>query len=577
MPHRLPAHLSRYIVDQDYGRYTPVDQAVWRYIMRQLASYLSIAAHPAYLQGLRNTGIEIDRIPDLTKMSRKLDEFGWNVVAVSGFIPPAAFMELQAHGFLPVACDLRTVDHVLYTPAPDIVHEAAGHAPILIEPEFAAYLKSYAQVASKAIISHEDMAQYEAIRVLSDLKEDPTSTPEQIREAEERLMEVNAAISHISEAALLGRMNWWTAEYGLIGSLESPRIYGAGLLSSIEESKACLSPKVKKIPLTVDCIDYTYDITEMQPQLFVTPNFAHLSVVLDELADRMAFRRGGLEALEKAHRAQTVNTVQFDSGLQISGKLKTYSDSYLQFEGPCQLSLNGRELEGHSNKYHSQGYGTPYGLVKGFDRPLSEMTEAQLETLGVCVGTRSVLHFASGVTVEGTPTTLTRADGKLVLISWSDCRVWDGSRVLFDPSWGTFDMGVGLHVVSVFGGPADRLAYGETDDFVAKVIPRKTYSPMMKYKHELYQSVRDLREGIAAGAIAKDKSTSDKLEAIFAKVEGDFDHDWLIRLEILEIARELPADDWRPRLDLQLKNMSEADLNVADRIAEGVQVFGQTF
>ena len=577
MPMRLPAHLQRYVVEQDYGRYTPVDQAVWRYIMRQLASYLSKAAHSTYLEGLKKTGIEIDRIPDLAKMSRKLEEFGWNVVAVSGFIPPAAFMELQAHGFLPVASDLRTVDHVLYTPAPDIVHEAAGHAPILVEPEFAAYLKAYAQVAAKAIISHEDMAQYEAIRVLSDLKEDPSSTTEEIKDAEEKLAEVNAAISHISEAALLGRMNWWTAEYGLIGTLENPRIYGAGLLSSIEESRACLSAKVKKIPLTVDCIDYTYDITEMQPQLFVTPDFAHLTDVLNQLADRMAFRKGGMEGLHKACVAQTVNTVQFETGIQISGKLKAFTDSYLQFEGPCQLSVEGRELEGHSTQYHAQGFGTPYGLVKNLDRPLSTLSDAQLETLGLKEGARATLHFASGVTVDGTVQKLLRHDGQLILISWTDCKVGDGKNVLFDPSWGTFDMAVGQNVVSVFGGPADRLAYGETDDFVAKVIPRKSYSALMTYKHELYQAVRSLREGLERGDVRADQQASTRLEQIFAKVESDFVHDWLIRLEILELARLLPSDGWRARLELQLKNMSEADSTVADRIAEGVQVFGQTF
>jgi phenylalanine-4-hydroxylase len=574
---RLPSHLQRYVVEQDYSRYTPVDQAVWRYIMRQLASHLATAAHPTYLQGLRNTGIEIDRIPDLAKMSRKLEEFGWNVVAVSGFIPPAAFMELQAHGFLPVASDLRTIDHLLYTPAPDIVHEAAGHAPILVEPEFAAYLKSYAQVASKAIISHEDMAQYEAIRVLSDLKEDSASTHDQIREAEEELTKVNASISHISEAALLGRMNWWTAEYGLIGSLESPRIYGAGLLSSIEESRACLRAKIKKIPLTVDCVDYAYDITEMQPQLFVTPDFAHLSVVLDELADRMAFRRGGAEGLEKARLAKTVNTVQFETGLQISGKLKADVNSYLQFEGPCQLSFGGRELEGHSVKYHAQGYGTPFGNLKDVDRSLADMNDTQLETIGVREGRKATLHFSSGVVVEGVVSKLYRHQGQLLLIAWNECRVTDGARVLFEPSWGTFDMAVGSRVVSVFGGPADRLAYGETDDFAAKMIPRKTVSPLMKYKYEIYQSVRELREGIECGTQAKDSGTSAKLEEIFAKVEGDFVHDWLIRLEILELARLLPSDGWRPRLELQLKNMSELDPNTADRIAEGVQVFGQTF
>ena len=204
----LPKHLLRYVVDQDYSRYTAVDQATWRHIMRQLRSYLAQHAHPCYLDGLKKTGIEVDTIPSIEKISEKLAEFGWRAVAVSGFLPPAAFMELQSLGILPIASDMRSIDHLLYTPAPDIVHEAAGHAPILVDPAFARYLKAYAQVARKAIISRHDINQYEAIRILSDLKENPDSTAEQIEVAEKNLAYVSGGISVLSEAALLGRMNW---------------------------------------------------------------------------------------------------------------------------------------------------------------------------------------------------------------------------------------------------------------------------------------------------------------------------------------------------------------------------------
>jgi phenylalanine-4-hydroxylase len=55
-------------------------------------------------------------------------------------------------------------------------------------------------------------------------------------------------------------------------------------------------PEVKKIPLTVDCIETSYDITEKQPQLFVTPNFEHLHLVLEDLAKKLALRIGGAES-----------------------------------------------------------------------------------------------------------------------------------------------------------------------------------------------------------------------------------------------------------------------------------------
>lgn len=573
----LPAHLKRYIVEQDYSRYTPVDQEVWRYIMRQLRDFLSVHAHPCYAEGLERTGIEIDRIPEISKMSEKLEKFGWRAVPVSGFIPPAAFMELQAHGYLPIASDMRAIDHLMYTPAPDIVHEAAGHAPILVNEEYASYLKDYAQVARKAIISQDDMIVYDAIRVLSDLKEDPHSTPEQIKAAEKRLDEIGKAITEVSEAAYLSRMNWWTAEYGLIGTLENPRIFGAGLLSSVGEARNCLGPKVKKIPLTVDCINYSYDITEQQPQLFVTSDFNHLRVVLQQLADKMAFRTGGSSGLEKARVAKTVNTVELNSGLQISGSLKEFlkhgaEPAYLQFSGPTQLCFGGRELSGHGSTYHAQGFGSPIGRPRGAPNCLSETSETELAKLGLVKGRLVNLTYDTGAKVSGTVEAFTRApNGRLLLVTFKDCTVTLQGRVLFEPAWGVFDMAVGSQVTSVFGGPADRAAYGETDDFVARVIPRKQWPELMKYKHSLYQELREARAKILSGEDRSPKLSS-RLEALVLKFENDFPHDWLARLDLFELSRMVPSDSWRGRLEIELKNLADSDSLIGSQIRDGLRL-----
>ncbi len=567
----LPAHLKRYVVEQDYSRYTPVDQEVWRYIMRQLIDFLSKHAHPCYNAGLEKTGIEVDRIPEIKKMSEKLERFGWRAVPVSGFIPPAAFMELQALGYLPIASDMRSVDHLLYTPAPDIVHEAAGHAPILIEPEYAGYLRAYAQVARKAIISKSDMDQYEAIRVLSDLKEDPSSTNEQIRAAEKQLEEVTANIKHISEAALLSRMNWWTAEYGLIGTLDSPKIFGAGLLSSVGEAQACLQPKVKKIPLTIDCVNYSYDITEPQPQLFVTPSFGHLVTVLEELAAMMAFRLGGVQGLEKAKLAETPNTVELNSGVQISGRLKEYQvcdgqPAYIQFEGRTQICLDHQELPGHGGDYHVHGFGSPVGFLEGDSKCLSEMNEAELKRLGVVVDGRTELKFANGTRVKGQVMGWLRAPtGQLMVISFRECTVTREGRTLFDPAWGIFDMTVGSRVVSVFGGPADRLAYGETDDFVARLIPRKVWPAHIQEKHRLYQEIRDLREN-ASGDF------SSRLEKAYSDLQSKFPEDWLARLSLLELSHKNHDNRLRATLETELRALERKDELTRKLVEDGLRV-----
>lgn len=125
---KLPKHLMSLVIDQPYNEYTEQDHAVWRYVMRQNVEYLSKVAHGSYLDGLKRTGISIDRIPHMYGMNRILKEIGWAAVAVDGFIPPAAFMEFQAFNVLVIAADIRPIDQIEYTPAPDIIHEAAGHA-----------------------------------------------------------------------------------------------------------------------------------------------------------------------------------------------------------------------------------------------------------------------------------------------------------------------------------------------------------------------------------------------------------------------------------------------------------------
>ena len=155
---RLPEHLKQFIKPQDYEDYTPINQAVWRYVMRKNVDYLSKVAHNSYLDGLKKTGLEVDNIPNMYGMNRILKEIGWAAVAVDGFIPPNAFMEFQAYNVLVIASDIRQLEHIEYTPAPDIIHEGAGHAPIIANPEYAEYLRRFGEIGCKAISSSRAQA-----------------------------------------------------------------------------------------------------------------------------------------------------------------------------------------------------------------------------------------------------------------------------------------------------------------------------------------------------------------------------------------------------------------------------------
>ena len=74
---QVPVHLQEFVVEQDYDRYTPIDHAVWRYVMRQNSSFLGKTAHSAYLEGLRTSGISIERIPNIEEMNQCLSQIGW--------------------------------------------------------------------------------------------------------------------------------------------------------------------------------------------------------------------------------------------------------------------------------------------------------------------------------------------------------------------------------------------------------------------------------------------------------------------------------------------------------------------
>src|SRR3989440_7293649 len=431
-----PKHLLQFAVDQRYDDYTSVDHAVWRFIMRQNIFFLKEYAHKVYFQGLLNTGISFERIPRIEEMNDILAKIGWGAVAVDGFIPPAAFMEFQAYKVLVIACDMRQINPIEYTPAPDIVHEAAGHAPIIVDREYSNYLQRFGEVGARAMSSKRDFELYQAIRHLSILKEQPNSDANEVAEATREVERRFANLGKPSEMALLSRLHWWTVEYGLIGTMENPKIYGAGLLSSIGESVSCLEPHVKKIPYSIDAMNQPFDITTKQPQLFVCRDFEHLRNVLEEFAGKMAYQVGGLEGINKAIECKNTATCQYSSGLQVSGAFtEVITDEnkqpiYLRTTGKTALAFKDEELPGHGIDYHKDGFGSPVGKWKQTSESPELLTNDQLHALGIVEGRRAKLEFVTDIVVSGKVDKIMRRYGKLLLITFSNCSAKLDDRVL---------------------------------------------------------------------------------------------------------------------------------------------------
>ena len=530
---KLPKHLKQFIKPQNYEDYSTVDQAVWRYVMRKNIDFLSKVAHKSYLEGLKQTGISIDSIPNMYGMNRILKDIGWAAVAVDGFIPPNAFMEFQAYNVLVIASDIRQLEHIEYTPAPDIIHEGAGHAPIIANPEYAEYLRRFGEIGCKAISSAKDYELYEAVRHLSIIKEAPNSSETDIASAEKKVEYLQQNMGKPSEMALIRNLHWWTVEYGLIGTVENPKIYGAGLLSSIGESAWCMTDAVKKLPYNINAAYIDFDITKPQPQLFVTPDFAHLSLILEEFANTMALRKGGLSGVKKLIHSKALGTIELSTGLQVSSVFSNVIDAdgnaiYIQTKGKTALSYREKELVGHGTAYHAKGFGSPIGKLKGINIAIEDMSPRDLAAYNIYEEKIVTLVFEGGITVSGEIITGKRnLQGKIILISFKNCTVTHHDNTLFKPEWGTYDMAVGKNIISAFSGPADLNSF----DLITHVPSTQTIHVQKSEERiqleALYQQVRDYREG---------KNRTISRTKVLEQLIEKHPNDWLLPVELYELA-----------------------------------------
>ena len=565
---RLPKHLKQFIKPQNYQDYSPIDQAVWRYVMRKNVKYLSQTAHESYINGLRQTGIEIEKIPSMYGMNRILKEIGWAAVAVDGFIPPHAFMEFQAYKVLVIACDIRQLENIEYTPAPDIIHESAGHAPIIANPDYAEYLRRLGDIGSKAILSKHDMELYEAVRKLSILKEAEGTDPKEIEDAEKEVNRLQEKEVELSEMAQIRNLQWWTVEYGLIGTPDDPKIYGAGLLSSIGESKWCMKDEVKKVPYSIQAAYQEFDITKPQPQLFVTPDFSYLMQVLEEFSNTLSVRKGGSKGLQKLINSDMVGTIELSTGLQVSGKfVRTILNEdneviFFKTEGPTALAYREKELIGHGTSTHYHGFSSPLGKLKNINLAIEDMGPVDLKAYNFYDGKWLSFEFESGIKVEGLNVTgIRNIKGKLMLIQLKDCTVTYGDETLFSPEFGMFDMVVGKEIVSAFAGAADANSFPNLYNASKTLTVQPIKSDKTSLLETYYKNVRTWR--------TTDSGEESKIKDIFNHILKDYPEEWLLILELIEISK---SKDLRNEMTAYLENQVVKYPKLKGLIEEGLEM-----
>ncbi|WP_246945763.1 aromatic amino acid hydroxylase [Bacillus pinisoli] len=566
---KVPKHLQKFVVDQQYEKYTPIDHAVWRYVMRQNHHFLKDTAHEAYVDGLKASGIKIESIPNVDEMNESLSPFNWGAVNIDGFIPGVIFFDFQAYGFLPIASDIRKLENIQYTPAPDIIHEAAGHAPILLDEKFSEYVKLFGSIGSKALATKEEHELFEAIRTYSNLLESGTGTAEEIEKSKENFEQKQKEIKGLSEAEKISRLYWWTVEYGLVGTVDEPKIYGAGLLSSVSEGRNSLTAAVKKIPFDLHEVIHTgFDITKPQPQLFVCRDFEELIDAVNELASTMAYSVGGTESLEKALKSNHTATIVYSSGLQVTGTLANLVKdqngevTYIGFAGPTALAFEDVQLRGHGKDTHTEGYSSPVGKIKGKHTPLEDWSDKELAEHGVVLNSVTTLEFEGGITITGEVSNIVQEKGKILLISFKKVRVIGQN---LEQQFEEYDMAVGASIVSVYAGAADSEEfYADLEEVEQKPLVQEELTHLEK----LYGTVRDIREN----ELDVNKAEQ-RLEEVIADLSLHFPNDWLLRVEVLELLTQHNIlASLRPLIGKELEILQSSDEEINVLVERGLKI-----
>jgi phenylalanine-4-hydroxylase len=216
--------------------YNDDEQGIWQHVATRLEEHHQKHASPFYLKAKADLGISTQRIPQLSEMNRRLKELtGFRLAPIEGLVDTRAFLSWLSWRTMLSTQYIRHHSRPEYTPEPDIVHEAIGHIPMFTNPDFADYSQ---------FVGH------------------------------------GARMANDQQLEELGRLYWFTVEFGLVEDKDEIKAYGAGLLSSYGELEHAFSDEVERRPFNLEqVIDHDYTYSDMQPVLYVIPSYAELKEV----------------------------------------------------------------------------------------------------------------------------------------------------------------------------------------------------------------------------------------------------------------------------------------------------------
>lgn len=233
-----------YLIQQDYAAYTDEQHAVWAELVGRVLPNVQRHAAREYLEGFDIIGLQPDHLPNLAAISERLaPRTGWSSTPVSGFLPAPAFFEMLANRLFPTTTWLRSRESLEYTPEPDIFHDVFGHVPMHSHKVFADFLEHYGRVC--------------------------------------------AATSDAMVLEKLGRLFWYTVEFGLIRQDGEIKVYGSGVISSQGECRNVINGGCAVHDFSLDeVLETPVKVDELQKVLFAVESFDQIYGAMDEAEKR---------------------------------------------------------------------------------------------------------------------------------------------------------------------------------------------------------------------------------------------------------------------------------------------------
>lgn len=221
---------------QIYSKYTAEDFRVWKLLFERQMHHLEGRVAQEFMHAIEAIGFNAEEIPNFKEVNKKLAQAtSWKLVTVQDLSPAKEFFQHLANKEFTATCWLRKMEELDYLEEPDMFHDVFAHTPLLINSTYTDFFQSFGRLALQYI-----------------------DYPEIVTK--------------------LQRLYWFTIEFGLIRNQGELKIYGAGIISSKEETYHSLSKDSIKHEYDVAKIfahDFRTDI--LQDEYYVIDSFEQLT------------------------------------------------------------------------------------------------------------------------------------------------------------------------------------------------------------------------------------------------------------------------------------------------------------